>query len=158
MNLHLRAEFGPHHHEVSINSPTLRNKSRRDSSQAQCAQNINHCCSRQGEQEFNFSQMAFSSSLQPAPVRRGQDAHPVPGCALHRARASRTHKRCTYSIIKSSRRGDLQGKAPSPLLTWEAIPAALQNLEATTPIYTFHPMPQPRVGTCQSQLHLSPGG
>lgn len=35
VNLNLRAEFVLHHSEVSINSPTHRNKSRRDSSQAQ---------------------------------------------------------------------------------------------------------------------------
>lgn len=35
VNLHVREEFGPHSPEVSINSPTLRNKSRRDASQEQ---------------------------------------------------------------------------------------------------------------------------
>lgn len=83
------------------------------------------CCSQQGYQEFNFSQMVFSSSLQPASVRREQDAHSVPGCALHRAHPehepSRTHKRCTRSLIQNPQSGDMQGTAHSPLLTLGAI-------------------------------------
>lgn len=69
------------------------------------------CCSEQGDKEFNFSQMAFSFSLQPASVRRGQDAHSIPGCVL-------IHKR---SIIQNFHSGDVQGTADSPLLTLEEI-------------------------------------
>lgn len=113
------------------------------------------CCSQQGDQEFNFSQMVFSSFLQPAPVRGRQDAHSVPGCAL----IQRTSQQDPQKVQKISRSGDVQGTAHFPLLPPGPSPSSsLENLEATTPIYTFYPMPQPHVATCQAQPHLSPGG
>lgn len=111
-------------------------------------------------------QTVLPSSLQPASVRRGQDAHSVPGCALHRAHPEHkpagptkgAHKTprvetCRVQLIPlcSLWKQPLLPPAPNPS-------SSLQNLEATSPIYTFYPMPQPCVATCQSQLHLSPGG
>lgn len=88
----------------------------------------------------------------------------VPCTGLIQSTSQQDPQRCTHSLIKNSQSGDMQGTAHSPLLTLEAIPPlpnpspSLQNLEASTPVYTFYPMAQPRVATCQSQLHLSPRG
>lgn len=128
------------------------------------------CCSQQGYQEFNFSQMVFSSSLQPASVRREQDAHSVPGCALHRAHPEHEPagpiKGAHVPSYKTPRVETCRVQLIPLCSLWEqsSLPPApnpsssLQNLEATTPVDTFYPMPQPCVSPCQSQLHLPPGG
>lgn len=130
------------------------------------------CCSQQGDQEFNFNHMVLSSSLRLASVerRRGQKACWNPGTGPPegptRVRAHRSHKRCACSLVPEHQSWDMQwyiSFSLCPLWNYSfssklhiLFPPAptlpCTNLGATTPIYTVL---QPRVATCQSELHLS---